>query len=116
MSTLHELSPSRRRRLGVMLLPAGLALLVIGLLGAFAAPGLAWTLVGGVVTLLAVVVLGIVLGLYRSAREDETRAAALVAEAALDAALIEASGPGCGGDCDSCDAAGDCAVKALPRL
>jgi len=93
-----------------MLTPLAGVLLVAGLLPALGAPGLVWKLVGVLVTALAVLLVGVAVGLRRTAAADDRARL----EAELDAAIIATAGP-CGGDCDSCGPQ-DCAVKALPRL
>jgi hypothetical protein len=94
-----------------MLLPLALVLLVTGVLPATRA-GVLWPRVVGVLVVgCAVLLLGVALGLRRSAAQDEAAAH----EAAVDAAIMASSGP-CGSDCSTgACAVTDCAVKALPR-
>jgi len=91
-----------------MVVPVGLALLAIGVLTVAAGPMIEKVL-GVVIGVLGLGLLGIALGLVRSADMDDH-------EAAVDVAIREATSP-CGSVCgtESCGTS-DCAVKALPRL
>lgn len=111
VSNLAEIAVEARRRMALLLVaPAGI-LILAGLVPVLVGGGIAWTVVGVLVCLAGLLLLGIALGLRRSAAQDEDRAA----EAELDAALIAAAP--CGGDCSSgACATEDCAVKSLPRL
>lgn len=98
-----------RRRLAAMLLPIATALLIAGILPLVLRTDVALKIVGAIVVAFSSMLLLVVSGLRRVARNQED----LVHEAQLDAAILAAS-PGCGGACDSCGV-DDCAVKALPR-
>lgn len=105
-SELSRVPPRQRRFLSLLLAPVGLALLVAGGLLAVGAGALIDHLIGGLLIVVALLLLGIAHGLFWSARRDDY-------EARLDEAAL-AVGGACGSDCGEC--AGDCAVKALPRL
>lgn len=105
-SELSRVPPAQRRFLAVLVGPVGAALLVAGGLLAVTAGSVVGHLLGGVLAAIALLLLGVAQGLYRSARQDEY-------EAELDAAALAVSGEDCGGDCRTC--ADDCAVKSLPR-
>ena len=93
-----------------MLLPMAVLLIVVGLVPVMLAASLGWKLVGVAVIAIAAVLLGIAMGLQRSAAADETAQR----ESDLDAA-IRAATP-CGSECEAggCGV-DDCAVKALGR-
>jgi len=105
---LHRVPIRQRRQLGLLLSPVAAALLVAGALLAWRAGSLAGHLIGAVVTLLALLLLGIGQGMLGSARRDER-------ERRLDDAIRQATGP-CGAECGTTECTTtDCAVKALPR-
>jgi len=116
VSTLNRVPPAGRRKLGLMLLPLSLVLLVAGGLPATVSPMLGWKIVGVLILGTAIALLALVVGLRYSARTDEVA----LHEAAVDAAILATSrcGGGNGGD-DRCAlgdcTVGDCAVRALPR-
>jgi hypothetical protein len=111
VSSLTQIPPAERRKMAMALLPIATVLLVAGLMPVMVTSSLAWKLVGVAVMLIATVLSGMVLGLRRSAVEDE----AAGREAELDAAILATAGS-CGSECGT-GACGvdDCAVKALPR-
>jgi hypothetical protein len=102
----------QRRQLAALLSPVAAVLLIAGILLACRAGSLAGHLGGVVLTLLALLLLGIGYGLLRSVRIQAR-------ERRLDEAILATAGA-CGGDCAgsrdprAC-AATDCAVRALPR-
>jgi Flp pilus assembly protein TadB len=106
---LHRVPPRQRRQLGLLLSPVAAVLLIAGALLGWLAGSAAGHLIGGLVALLALVLLGIGYGMLRSARADEQ-------EQRLDDAIRQATGP-CGTDCGTAGncSTTDCAVKALPR-
>jgi len=83
---LNAIPPARRRRMALAVAPVGAVLLVAGIL-AVSRPGIGWMLVGLLVALLALVLLGIAWGLWRSAALTE----AAVAEQRLDEVLTAAA-------------------------
>lgn len=108
MSRELERVPARQRRqLALLLAPVGAVLLVAGVLLAWRAASLPVHLLGAVVTILALLGLGVAHGLYYSARGAD-------AERQLDEAILAGSGGGCGAGCGSC---GDqsCALGAGGR-
>ncbi|MCW2492175.1 MAG: hypothetical protein JWN47_1539 [Frankiales bacterium] len=114
VSELRQVSPAKRRRMARHLTPPGAVLVLAGLTPILVSSPLAWKVVGLVVLAIAVLLIGVVIGLRRSAAQDE----AAQDETELDAA-ITASALGyapCGSDCAG-GACGmdDCAVKALRR-
>jgi hypothetical protein len=111
VSSLTQIPPAERRKMALALAPIATVLLVAGVVPVMVTSSLAWKLVGVAVILIATVLLGVVLGLRRSAAEDE----AAGREAELDAAILATPGP-CGSECGT-GACGvdDCALKALPR-
>jgi hypothetical protein len=114
VNELRQVSPAKRRRMARHLTPPGAVLVLAGLTPILVSSPLAWKIVGLIVLAIAVLLIGVVIGLRRSAAQDE----AVQDEAELDAALT-ASALGyapCGGECVS-GACGvdDCAVKALRR-
>ncbi|MCW2539125.1 MAG: hypothetical protein JWN95_850 [Frankiales bacterium] len=111
-SALQRVPARERRRLALMLLPMALALLALGLVSTVVSGPLGWKVVGGVVLIIACALLGIVLGLQRSAAITDRQQA----EQQLDATLmgaVGACGSSCGSGADACDA--DCAIRTLPR-
>jgi uncharacterized membrane protein len=107
---LDQVPARQRRLLAVLLAPLALVLLLAGILAAVLSGSPAGHLVGAVITVIALLLLGIAQGLYRSASLTERA----LAEQSLDAAILSADGGSCGGDCGSCGV-DDCAVKSLPR-
>ncbi|UQX89950.1 hypothetical protein M6D93_08065 [Jatrophihabitans telluris] len=115
MTDLRAVPPSSRRRLAGVLAAPALGLLVVGSLPLVSGRGALFTAVGILVLAVAVVLLGIVIGLWRSAVQDLAALEAARDEARVDAAISAAvPGGACGGSCGSCGV-DDCAVKALPR-
>ncbi|MDQ2837380.1 MAG: hypothetical protein M3Y42_04550 [Actinomycetota bacterium] len=104
-----------RRQLAAMLTPIGVVLLIAGVLSAILSDSITGRLVGPVVALIALLLLAISTGLFRSARLDERAGL----ERQLDEAILatagaaDCGGSGCGG-AGACGVA-DCAVRALPR-
>jgi hypothetical protein len=94
--------------MAIALLPLTVVLLIAGILPMALPSSGGWKFVGVAVMLVAILLLGMTVGLRTSAAKDER-------EAALDAAILAATGP-CGANCGT-TACGvdDCAVKALPR-
>jgi hypothetical protein len=88
---LNAIPPAHRRRMALAVTPVGAVLLVAGIL-AVSRPGIGWVLVGLLVALLALVLLGMAWGLWRSAALTE----AAVAEQRLDEVLTAAAGAICG--------------------
>jgi multisubunit Na+/H+ antiporter MnhC subunit len=94
--------------MAMALLPLALVVLIAGFLPMTLQSSVGWKIVGAVVILIAILLLGVTIGLRTSATRDEH-------EAALDAAILATAGP-CGSECGTggCGV-DDCAVKALPR-
>lgn len=86
---LNAIPPGRRRRMALALAPLGGVLLTAGVLALFR-HGIGWLLVGLLVGLLALTLLGIAWGLWRSVALTE----AALAEQQLDAVLTAAAGAG----------------------
>lgn len=111
---LNRIAPARRRQLALVLAPFGLVFLVAGALPVIAG-GIVWKLVGGVLIVLALLVLGVARGLQRSAAlDDAARREQQLDDAILAEAALTGAG-GCGSDCGACGV-DDCAVKSLPRV
>jgi len=122
VTNIHHIPPNERRRLAAGILPVAVVLLVVGLLLISQTVSIGWLIAGGVVLVLALLMLAIVLGLQSSARKDEQARLRALEQAEydndLDAAITEAtvaSGVGCGGACGTC-LDDTCAAKTLPRL
>jgi uncharacterized membrane protein YbjE (DUF340 family) len=128
-STRIELGrvPARRRQqLAVLLSPVAAVLLIAGVLLGWRAGSPAGHLAGAVLTLLALMLLGIGYGLLRSVRiqarerrlDEAILATAGVCGTAADGTVgsVVNAAPACRQVCgtDAC-AAVDCAVRALPR-
>jgi hypothetical protein len=94
--------------MAIALLPLALVILVAGILPVALQTSIGWKIVGAAVSVVAMLLLGVTIGLHASAAKDER-------EAKLDAAILATAGP-CGSDCGSgaCSAS-DCAVRTLPR-
>ncbi len=88
---LEAIPPARRRRMALVLAPLGGVLLAAGLV-TVSRHGVGWTVLGLLVELLALVLVGIAWGLWRSAALTE----ATQAEQRLDEVLLAATaGAGC---------------------
>lgn len=98
-----------------MLAPLAAALLVAGAVALLLAASPAGKVIGLVVAVIALLLLGITQGLYRSARLDELAER----ERQLDAAILATAGS-CGSDCGCVNGSAacgvdDCAVRSLFR-
>ena len=94
--------------MSMALLPLALVVLIAGILPVALQTSIGWKIVGAAVIVVAMLLLGVTVGLRASATMDER-------ESKLDAAILATAGP-CGSDCGSAACgASDCAVKALPR-
>jgi hypothetical protein len=92
---LTAIPPPHRQRMALLLTPVGVVLLVAGAL-AVSLDGVGWTLTGGLVALLAVALLGVAWGLWRSVALSEAAAAERRLDEVL-AAAARSQGAACGG-------------------
>jgi hypothetical protein len=94
--------------MAIALSPVAMVVLAAGTLPVALSAALAWKIVGAGVIVVAVLLLGIAIGLHSSAAQEQR-------SAALDAAILATAGA-CGSECrtGACGV-GDCAVKSLPR-
>ena len=92
---LTAIPSAQRRRMALMLAPVGVVLLVAGVLVVSLGGG-GWTVAGMLVTLLAVALLGVAWGLWRSVALSEAAAAERRLDEVL-AAAARSQGAACGG-------------------
>jgi hypothetical protein len=101
---LTAIPPAQRRRMALMLAPVGVVLLVAGGL-AVSLDGAGWTVAGVLVAMLAMALLGVAWGLWRSAALSEAAAAERRLDEVL-AAAARSQGATCGAGGDGADARG----------